>query len=394
MSSSEKFQNISAAGQLFGYTLQFPRALCRLIQIGPGGAVGIEVMGDVSAHQENGAVISEEDKSSINGNPLTNRSKDLWKTFYNWIQQVTAGTLDIEKTDFVLYTNQSGRRALVNLFNDSESESDSVRAIEEASNQLSDISEDHEIWNYFNFIVNENTDLFKQVIMRFSLIVGPDNAYDDVRTQVRGLMISHERDVDLVSSVMNSWFQESILKLIFAKEPAIIRHEDCRVKFSVLLGEIRRRDLVDFAASEMSIEGKLNKSLALRPTFVVQLDIIDASDDQKLEAFADYLKADYNRQRWIENETINEDIADDFERRLKTYWSAQTRKVEILNRDLDDKLKGELLLNDCITRQELIRDISPPDRTIAGTYHAIANRKDIGWHPNWKNLLAKDSKDE
>ena len=73
-----------ARGQLLGYSLQFPRALLRLLECSPGDAIGIEIMGDVSKFLPGGTVLSEEDKSSISGNALTDKSVNLWKTFYNW----------------------------------------------------------------------------------------------------------------------------------------------------------------------------------------------------------------------------------------------------------------------------------------------------------------------
>lgn len=106
----------TAAGQLLGYILQLPRALCRLLEVGPGGAVGVEVLGDVTAYLPDGESINEEDKSSVSGNPLTDRATDLWKTFYNWIKLIEDGSVDPDKTRFVLYCNQKGRESLVNQF--------------------------------------------------------------------------------------------------------------------------------------------------------------------------------------------------------------------------------------------------------------------------------------
>ena len=42
----------NAAGQLLGYTIQFPRALYHLLRCGPGDAVCIEVLGDVATKKK------------------------------------------------------------------------------------------------------------------------------------------------------------------------------------------------------------------------------------------------------------------------------------------------------------------------------------------------------
>ena len=89
----------NAPGQLLGYTIQFPRALCHLLRSGPGDAVCVEVLGDVATLKPDGGVIAEEDKSSIVGNPLTDKSIDLWKTFSNWIEAIISRNLDVVENE-------------------------------------------------------------------------------------------------------------------------------------------------------------------------------------------------------------------------------------------------------------------------------------------------------
>jgi hypothetical protein len=88
----------NAPGQLLGYVLQLPRALCHLLKGGPGDIVCVELLGDVATRSSSGETISEEDKSSISGNPLTDRSSNLWKTFSNWIDAVNEGILNASTT--------------------------------------------------------------------------------------------------------------------------------------------------------------------------------------------------------------------------------------------------------------------------------------------------------
>ena len=54
-----------------------------------------------------------------------------------------------------------------------------------------------------------------------------------------------------------------------------------------------------------------------------------------------------------------------------------------------EKEKGQLLFVDCKSRKETIRDMNPPNSTIAGTYHALADEPVLGWHPSWEKLFKK-----
>ncbi|MHB1629234.1 MAG: ABC-three component system protein, partial [Bacilli bacterium] len=91
----------------------------------------------------------------------------------------------------------------------------------------------------------------------------------------------------------------------------------------------------------------------------------------------------------IENEIIDEDVAVDFERRLFQFWSTQRKRIAITEKQLGENEKGQLLLLDCKSRNETIRNMTPPSSTIPGTYHALADELTLGWHPNWERLFSK-----
>lgn len=383
-------KSTTAAGQLLGYSLQFPRALSRLMQVGPRGAVGIEVLGDVDAYLPGGSVVCEEDKSSVSGNPLTNRSTDLWKTIYNWIKAIKEGKIDLSSTYFALYCNQSGRRALVNDLDEASSEDDAKTVISNIKEKLKDITTDHSIWLYYNYVINHNISILIKLIPRFSLILGSDTAHSDVRHELERMMIP-EYSIELVMDELGGWFQRTVMLQIKDGHPAIVSFSDLKKHISGLLSQIRQRELVDFAARELALDGKkIGSSLSSRPVFVRQLDLIALAEDRKLEAVVAYLRADYNRNRWIENEFFDEQTASDFENNLMTFWRASQRKHDILYSNLVEEMRGELLLADCETRQEMIRGVSPPSGTVAGTYHVLADKETIGWHPRWSSMLHKE----
>ncbi|MEI6528086.1 MAG: ABC-three component system protein [bacterium] len=376
----------TAPGQLLGYILQFPRALCRLLQAGVGGAVGIELIGDVTAFLANGAVINEEDKSSTTTNPLTDRSTDLWKTFYNWIKQIDDGAIDVTKTSFVLYTNCSGRPALVNKFNAAKTPADVHAAIQAAITELKDTSHSHDIWVYYDFVINKKLNTFEKLLLNFELLVGVDGAHDDVRRELKSKFIP-DHSIQLVSDNICGWFQEIVSNKLKAKIPAVITFEELDHQIAVLLERLRQKELVDFAATELALENKIAPALRQRPVFIKQLDLIKLSDEMKIQAVCDYLRADYNRHRWIESEILDETTAKDFEKRLYSFWQTEHRKTELLHLNLAEETRGELLLGECSSRQELIRGEPTPDRTVAGTYHALAELMQLGWHPKWSSLL-------
>lgn len=116
----------------------------------------------------------EEGQSSTVGNPIINKSTDLWKVFYNWIKTINDGEMNVDVTKFMLYCNQSGQHGIVDEFSSPANKVDTTAAIEYAKNKLADIKNGHVIWKYFDYVVNHNENILLGFIERFELQIGDD----------------------------------------------------------------------------------------------------------------------------------------------------------------------------------------------------------------------------
>lgn len=382
----------NAPGQLLGYTIQLPRALYHLLRSGPGDAVCVEVLSDVATLKPDGGVIAEEDKSSIVGNPLTDKSTDLWKTFSNWIKAIISKHLDVGKTKFILYCNQSGRSGIVDKFSSARNQQEAQSAIDDAKKVLNDIKKDHDIWEYYDFVVNQNESLLVEVVERFELQIGSDVGFEDVRYEIRRKHVP-ESQIEFLMDQISGWLQKVITEKIATREPATISWEEFNHQFLVLFDRTRRRELLDFTLQYPPKDEDIQSHVKVHPIYLKQLDVIGTTDDDILEAVSDFLRADVNRERWIEDGIIDENVAFDFETKLISFWKNQRKKIDITEKSRTEEDKGQLLLGECKSRQETIRDMSPPCSTIAGTYHALANKPVLGWHPNWEKLFPKQKEE-
>lgn len=382
----------NAPGQLFGYTLQFPRAFYHLLKAGPGDSVCVEVLGDVVTKTSDDKVIAEEDKSSTIGNPLTDRSTDLWKTFFNWMKAINNKKVDIEKTQFVLYCNHSGRDGIVNKFSLAQNQQEAQIAIDYAKKILKNISHDHDIWEFYNFVINQNESLLLQIIEKFELEIGNGTGFDEVHYELKRKLFPANQ-LEFLSNNISGWLLKKIIEKIAMKELAIISWEEFNQQFSVLFDRARRLELIDFTLQNPLKEHDIKRQIKIWPYYLRQLEAIGVSDDEMIEAVSEFLRAEINRGKWIEDGIMDDAVAIDFNSRLEAFWKNQKKRIEITEKNLSEKERGKLLLADCKSRQENIRDSSPPYPTIAGTYHALANEPIIGWHPNWEKLVLK-KKDE
>jgi hypothetical protein len=235
----------TAAGQLLGYQLQLQRALVYLLQSGPGSSVSVEVTGDVAVMLNNGENVEEEDKSSLKSNPVTDRSTDLWKTFYNWINALNDGSVDIEATKFVLYANHEGNKGIVNALSDAQNPEEISACVEEAENLFESLDSSHPIYPYLLYIL-AHKDVFVSIARSFEFIVGSKTGSEEINRILSEKILVSQHHVDYVHDELIGWITNSVMTKIAAGKPAIVLWEEYRKRFLVVFEKVRARELIDF----------------------------------------------------------------------------------------------------------------------------------------------------
>ena len=376
--------NSNAPGQLLGYGLQLQRALMHLLQAESGHSVSVEVIGDVGIHKEDG-VISEEDKSSISSNPVTNKSTDLWKTFSNWIESVKNGNLYIDKTSFILYSNYAGRPALVDVYSKADTIDEAKEAIDLSITTLNDIEESHEIYHHLTNVLS-NADLFAKIIMKFEFVVGSKSSDEEIYKALIKIFVPKEH-VRYMHDELLGWVTNFVYDKITAKEQAIITWDEFNKRFIPVFRKVRSRELIDFTISNRPSENELYSKLNEYPYYIQQLQIIDLDEDVQIAAVNDYLRSKINMSEWIEGDFIDEDTAASFEENLIHFWDNKKKRILIIYKGIEAVERGQLLHSECMTNSTRIANQDPPLSTITGHYHALADEERLGWHESWKEKL-------
>ena len=382
-----------ARGQLLGYVLQFPRALLRLLELSPNGAVGIEIMGDVSVFFPEGNITLEEDKSSICNNPLSDRSSNLWKTFYNWCKLIQErNDIKIDNTRFILYTNHSvAEKSIVKRMSDARAQS-SFSDLETYVNSLyHEIPQSHKIYPYLDYLLNDGLNTFREVIMHFELVSHNDieELHKEIFDAIKGKMVP-DTDIKYIYEHLSGWLQNTMAIKISKKEPPIITFNDFHHEFLSLFQDVRTKKLIDYAIDRLPSNAMLQKEVQDRPVYVQQLQIINLESSGIIEAVSDFLRAKTNRQEWIERDIVDVTSMKDFQERLQSFHSTKRKYVLTAFKNCSLEEQGTLIYCSCQERKEDINGMTPPDRTISGTYHFLADQRCIGWHPNWEEIIKKE----
>lgn len=373
-----------AAGQLLGYTIQFPRALLRLLEAKPGDRVGVEFHGDVSQFYSDGSVLSEEDKSSLGGNPVTNKSTNLWKTFYNWALQIENGAIDVDNTTFVLYANKIGLKSLVDDFHTFSDLSMGDVLTAKIRKVIEPLEADHAIQKYYDFLVNQHHTLFLSILQRFQFEA---NEGELVAAILKALKAKHVREshLEYLMETICGWLVNTIIGRIQSGYPGLVTWEEFDKRFMAAFERVRTKELIDVTLKRHPTSVDIDAQVADHPIYLKQLDLIELPnpEKEKIVAITDFLRASINRMSWISDGIIDQETALEFENHLGRYWSNERKSIALTNPGLNTKQRGQLLYYRCRERQQPIRDMNPPDCTIPGTYHALANEPVLGWHNDW-----------
>lgn len=380
--------------QSFGHSLQTTRLLMWLLSAEDETYVSLEVFDDVGVESQSGNRIAEQDKSTLDGNPVADRAKDLWKTFSNWVDSVRSQELELGKTQFVIYVSRPKNGKIVDSFHKANSIDEARQAISEAKAELYKPSSSSSgvadtIRPYVENVFGENESLVSQIIASFSLKCGSGDSQDDLRKEMS--KVSPPEILDEVLRNSLGWVKQQTDILLEKGKPATISAKKFRDNlFSFIRMADRRTILKSFAHNPSQEE--IVVDLKVR-TYVRQLDLINCDDDQKIQAVTDFLRASFDRAKWAEKGWVHEESFDEFQDSLVRAWGNMKRKANITPSSQGDEEKGQMLYLECSQFKSTLQGIETPEHFTPGSFHRLADGQLIGWHPSYKQSL-KQLEDE
>jgi hypothetical protein len=125
-------------------------------------------------------------------------------------------------------------------------------------------------------------------------------------------------------------------------------------------------------------------------TFVKQIIVLKAGELRVRNAQRNFLKASAQRSKWLREALVDPAELEKYDESLEAGWSTQyaIAQDEISPSSTeDDKCKvGRALLAWAETEEKPLRGASAQFLT-SGSYHALADQRRLGWHPEFKKLF-------
>jgi len=381
-----------------GYLYQCRIALLsglRAIPTNPNLAISVEKFDDVAFDTNETPSKQIQTKHHISGTGnLSDASPDLWNTLLIWSKAVKT---DIEvpfRTKFnLLTTGIAPEESAASFLRARERNEEKADAI--LSKIVSTSKSKHNADSYSAYM-----ELSKQsrlsLLKAITILDGSPNIIDVFDEIVQELYYSAPRQqVPHLVQRLEGWWFSAVIKAINSKPTESIPVMAIDQRVDELREEFKRNALPVELKNEtppQDIVAELDK----RP-FVRQLRNIDVGTARIEYAIRDYYRASEQRSRWLRRELLIDGELEKYEQELMEAWEPRFASMV------------DALPSPCPSQERIAggqnlfkwaeQDANFPLRTVRdrflthGSFHILANRNAVGWHPDFTSLNAGSDED-
>lgn len=388
----------TAAGQALGYSLQYTRLTAMLFDSLEGNICSLEVLDDIAEETPGGRTKVGQSKSALTTNPVADRAISLWKTLYNWLELIKAGHVSANETVFELYVSRQVGGTLIEAFHKAHSHKDTTLAMKKARDIMwgeapsyskkSALPED--LARYVNPVLETDEKILLPLIKNLRLECGSGSPQSDIEAMIRRGPVSEAKVFDIADK-MCGWVKRQVDKHLEQGMPAFIARDEFHREYVAYVRSVDRELILkSFSKNPTDAE----KCERLPDTFVQQIDLIELSFDDKLEAISDFLRACWDRAYWSKVGDVHEDAFDELDDNLHRTWKNLRRATEVDAASKPEVERGRLLHSQCMLHGAKVQGMEPPAHFVPGCFHRLADELVVGWHPDYGSLLKKGRSDK
>lgn len=381
-----------ASASLAGYLYQCRLALLlslREIKIKPNCQVSIEKFDDVAFHEDDHVHCILQAKHHVGPKDITDASVDIWKTFRIWVDQFKAGLFANSDTRRLLITtaiapsgsamaklrpeatDDERARALVEL----------QKAAKGSINQSSKAGRDA-----FLALTDSEAKFLLSTITVLDRSPNLHNVLAEIEGELRLVSVS---SADKVAQALEGWWLGVIGKRLIGEEAAEIPVQHIAIKAQELAGLYGPKSLPVSDPEEFG-ERPYHQDDEDQ-IYVKQMRLIQLSDSTIRRGIQDFYKSNTQRSRWARENLLLDGDVSKYERKLKDRWERRFDAECCDAEKADDDGKrdmGRKVFFWANQQQVEFRNVVETWITV-GSFHGLADRSIIGWHPHYSDQFKK-----
>lgn len=391
--------DFSAKEPALGYFYQFLYSLFRLIKSeNTEASIRIECLDDIEIIDDSLDLIQTKlhIKSVAN---LSNASPDFWKSIRVWVDNIKEQRIDIGKTTFTLVTTSNiSESSFLKYFSETKNTKKTLFTESEILDHLVDIAT-----NSNSAINKKGYDLFLSLpkesqinlISNISIIdasLSVDDLLEEIKHELRLNIVTDKLQL-LADRVIGNWMVFGV-KHLTGRIPEITYKQLHSIILDIS-NSFKEDNLPNDFLDVIKITDDEASSFGTK-TFIKQLELISlkTTSRQVKNAISDFRRAYEQRSRWIREQLININEEEAYEKELVDKWNSLFAILEDQCDGIsdDDQLKNLSKIFYTAFFVEKVPSIYikknfTSEYLIRGSYHILSDKKIIGWHPKFEDLL-------
>lgn len=388
MSQQGKFD---AAASMAGYIFQCRLALLRGLQLlkkHPNALISIEKFDDVAFEDDDYGKCLIQAKHHVTAKPLADKSVDLWKTIRVWLESFQAGSLTASNVRRVLITTAEAAdgTAMAKLrpghsAGDRVAARDLLRAAaEDSENQTTEIGRE-----LFLKLTDAEAELFLRSIEVCDRHPNLIDMSDDIEGE---LLILSPQHVSTIAQYLEGWWLSVVGKHLVEENSDLIPVQSITIKANEIGNMFKDGGLpVD---DPEQLDAKDYTPDDEDAVFVRQMRVVGLSDRVVRRGVRDFYRSSAQRSKWARENLLLDGESDRYDKTLQDRWGRKFDEDCTQNTAQSEEEKrklGRSIYFWASQQQVGFRNVVETWIT-AGSFHGLSDRLEIGWHPEFEDILA------
>jgi hypothetical protein len=388
MNAETKPAKHSAPGPYLGFALQPVRAFFHLLTCPRGARVSLEFQDDVAVHYADGGLLLEQTKSGLRQNPISDWAGDLWKTFENWRAMIVAQDVDPARTYYRLYVTPQKKGDFAQVLSAAADAAAVEAALKIVRTKLAKLKAAPSCMEHLQPFLDAPPEQQIAIIGRFELETDGSDPLDVIRDILSPAISESQRDVLIKSGIGQA--KQAFDRRMQRGEHPILDADAFKRDFHAF---VRQNNMPGLLTSfgDAPNDDLVAGVASTRPTFIRQLELVEASDEERLRAVSDFLRASADKADWAERGEIFPGSLDTWDDDLVRRHGMIRGDVADLHSDRSASVQGRLIYRQCAQQQTPLEGRAVPGHFVHGSYNDLADRRRVGWHADYESLLDEDS---
>ncbi|NTX26097.1 hypothetical protein HT746_02870 [Burkholderia pyrrocinia] len=399
MAEEKSFTEKTSAGDTsIGFGYQHYYFLYRILNLGTGQSVGLEIKDDV--HTELGAdfnilyQLKHTVQTNAAGAPvaLAELDADLWKTLYNWSQvisdkvdgrkEVAAQRAFVARTEFHLVSNKSLSKTntFLKLLVEFQ-ETGKFEALGTHIKSLSEKTQDADIRKYILSVKGLEESVRKEFLdhVRFELDV--DDIIGKVKNSIREKIIDPEK-INSVFERLDSRISSENFLAVKSGAALSISFEQFATRYGKIFEDARNKKLVPHRFQPVLPDDIFAQRFIKRLIEIGALSVADG--ERAVDYTRQKIRLSTNLERWVQEGNVVGDEVDDFHNEVFSRWDNEFYGLFDKCSSMDEVIDSAFELLRMLRRERFKLSGTELDTQLSnGELYHLSDIGRIGWHRDW-----------